>query len=59
MKDWVEKVSELVIGKKTDKKKLYTVLPYMDVSTFCICCKILICVVCIFVDLSFLVCNCC
>ena len=51
MKDWGERVSELVTGeeeeeeeeeeeKKTNNKKLYTVLSYLGVFTFCTCCKI-------------------
>ena len=45
MKNWGESVSELMIGKK-NYKKLYAVLSYLGVSTFCTCC-ILICLVCI------------
>ena len=41
MNDWGESVSELVMGKKTITKKLYTVLSYWGVFTFCTC-KILI-----------------
>ena len=44
MKDWGESVSELMI-KKNNYKKLYTVLSYLGVFTFCTCC-ILICLVC-------------
>jgi hypothetical protein len=47
VKDWGESVSELVIGKKDNNKKLYTALSYLSVFTFCTCCKILICLVCI------------
>jgi len=47
VKDWGENVSELVIGKKNNNKKLYTVLSCLGVFTFCICCKILVCLVCI------------
>ena len=48
VKDWGENVSELVIGKKkTNNKKLHTVLSYLGVFTFCTCCKILICLMCI------------
>ena len=48
VKDWGESVSELVIGKKNNNKKLYTVLSYLGVFTFRTRCKILICIVCIF-----------
>jgi len=47
VKDWGESVSELVIRKKNSNKKLYTVLSYLGVFTFCTCYKILICLVCI------------
>ena len=48
MKDWGENVSELVIGKKkNNNKKLYTVLSALGVFSFCTCCKILTCLVCI------------
>ena len=47
VKGWGESVSELVIGKKNNNKKLYTVLSCWGVFTFCTCCKILICLVCI------------
>jgi len=41
MKDWGESVSELVIEKKkTNNKKLYTVLSYLGVFTFSTRCKI-------------------
>jgi len=40
-----ESVSELMIGKKK-YKKLYTVLSYLGVFTFCTCC-FLICLTCI------------
>ena len=33
--------------KKNNYNKLYTVLPCLGVFTFCTCCKILICLVCI------------
>ena len=45
VKDCGESVSELMI-KKTNYKKLYAVLSYLGVFTFCSCC-ILICLVCI------------
>ena len=45
VKDWGESVSELMI-KKNNYNKLYTVLSYLGVFTFCTCCKILICLVC-------------
>ena len=47
VKDWGESVSELMIErkKKNNYKKLYTVLSYLGVFTFCTCC-ILICLVC-------------
>jgi len=45
VKDWGESVSELMIVKN-NYKKLYTVLSYLGVFTFCTCC-ILICLVCI------------
>jgi len=45
---WGENVSELAIGgKKTNNKKLYTVLSYWGVFTFRTRCKILIFLVCI------------
>ena len=47
VKDWGESVSELMIVKKNNNKKLYTVLSCLCVFTFCTCCKILICLVCI------------
>jgi len=47
VKDWGESVSELVIVKKNNYNKLYTVLSGLGVFTFCTCCKILICLVCI------------
>jgi len=47
VKDWGESVSELMIGKITNHNKLYTVLSWLGVFTFCACCKILICIVCI------------
>jgi len=46
VKDWGESVSELMIAKKNNYKKLYTVLCCLGVFTFCACCKILICLVC-------------
>jgi len=46
VKDWGENVSELMIGGGDNYKKLYTVLSYLGVFTFCTCC-ILICLVCI------------
>jgi len=46
VKDWGESVSELMIRKK-NYKKLYTVLSCLGVFTFCTCCKILNCLVCI------------
>ena len=48
MKGWGESMSELVTGQKNNKK-LYTVLSYWGVFTFCTCFKILICPVCIVV----------
>jgi len=36
-----------VCDKKPDRQKLYTVLSCLGVFTFCTCCKILICLVCI------------
>jgi len=33
--------------RKNNYKKLYTVLSCLGVFTFCTCCKILICLVCI------------
>jgi hypothetical protein len=54
VKDWGESVSELMI-KKNNYKKLYTVLPYLGVFTFCTCC-ILICLLCIVT--SFKLCCC-
>ena len=48
VKDWGESVSELVTGEsKSNNRKLYTVLSYWGVFTFCTRCKILICLVCI------------
>jgi len=47
VKDLGESVSELMSVKKNHHKKLYTVLSYLGVFTFCTCCKILICLVCI------------
>jgi len=44
--DWGESVSELMIVKKNNYKKLYTVLSCLGVFTFCNCCKILICLLC-------------
>ena len=44
-----ESVSELMIVKKTNYKKLYTVLSCLGVFTFCTCC-ILICLVCFVVS---------
>ena len=46
MKDWGESVSELMIEKKNNYNKLYTVLSYLGVFNFCTCC-ILICLACI------------
>ena len=43
--------------EKNNNKKLYPVLSYLGVFTFCTCCKILICLVCIVA--SFKLCNCC
>jgi len=40
VKDWGESVSKLVIGGANNNKKLYTVLTYLGVFTFCTCCKI-------------------
>ena len=45
MKDWGESVSELMIVKKNNYQKLYTVLSGWGVFTFCTCC-ILICLGC-------------
>ena len=51
VKDWGESVSELVIGKKNNNKKLYTVLSCWGVFTFCVhVVKFLICLVCIVVS---------
>jgi len=47
VKDWGESVSELMIVKKNNYKKLHTVLSCLGVFNFCACCKILICLVCI------------
>ena len=47
-----ESVSELMIIKNNNKK-LYTVLSYWCVFTFCRCCKILICLVCIVASFKF------
>ena len=49
VKAWGESVSELMFVKKNSNNKLYTVLSYWGVFTFCTCCKILICLVCIVV----------
>ena len=40
MKDWGESVSELMIveGGGNNYEKLYTVLSYLGVFTFCTCC---------------------
>ena len=57
MKDWGESVSELMIEKKNSYKKLYTVLSYLGVFTFCTCC-ILICLLVFLLVLSCVVCNC-
>jgi len=49
VKDWGESVSELIIwgvGEGNNYKKLYAVLSYLGVFTFCTCC-IRICLVCI------------
>ena len=46
VKDWGESVDELMIEKKNSYKKLYTVLSYLGVFTFCTR-SILICLVCI------------
>ena len=46
VKGWGESVSELMIEKKNHYKKLYAVLSYLGVFTFCTCC-ILTCLVCI------------
>jgi len=46
VKDWGESVSELMIVKKKNYKKLYTAVSCLGVFTFCTCCKILICLVC-------------
>ena len=43
--EWDEGVSELMIVKKKNYKKLYTVLSCLGVFTFCTC-KILICLTC-------------
>ena len=58
MKDWGESVSELMIVKKKNYKKLYTVLSYLGVFTFCTC-YILICLCVSLLVLSCLLCNCC
>jgi len=64
VKDWGESVIELMI-KKNNYKKLYTVLSYLGVFTFCTCC-ILICLVCIVASFKlscvyccYLMCVCC
>jgi len=57
VKGWGESVSELMIVKKNNYNKLYTVLSYLGVFTFCTCC-IVICLVCIVASFSCLVCNC-
>ena len=44
VKDWGESVSELMIVKKNNYKKLYTVLSCLGIFSFCTC--ILICLVC-------------
>jgi len=36
----------MIVKKKNNYKKLYTVLSCLGVCTFCTCCKILICLVC-------------
>jgi len=41
-----ESVSELMIVKKNNYKKLYTALSCLGVFNFCTCCKILICLLC-------------
>jgi len=53
VKDWGESVSELMIWGRGGEiyKKLYTVLSYMGVFTFCT--YILICLVCIVVSFKF------
>jgi len=58
MKDWGESECELIIVKKNNYKKLYTVLSCFGVFTFCTCCKILICLMCFFASfkLSFVYC---
>ena len=58
MKDWGESVSELMVVKKNNYNKLYTVLSCLGVFTFCTCCKILICIVCIVVILCVFVVLC-
>jgi len=35
VKDWGKSVCELIIEKKNNYKKLYTVLSYLGVCTFC------------------------
>jgi len=56
VKDWGrESVSELMIVKKNDYKKLYIVLSCLGAFTFCTCCKIIICLMCIVV----VMCICC
>ena len=57
MKGWGESVSELMI-KKNSYKKLHTVLFYLGVFNFCTCCN-QICIVCIVLVLSCVVCGCC
>ena len=47
VKEWGESVGELMMwGGKNNYKKLYAVVSYLGVFTFCTCC-ILICLVCI------------
>jgi len=46
VKDWGESMSELMIVKENNYKKLYTVLSCLGIFTFCTCCTILICLVC-------------
>jgi len=50
VKDWGESVSELMIVKNNYK---YTALSGLGVFTFCTCCKILICLVCIVARITF------
>ena len=59
VKDWGESLSELMIVKKSNCKKLYTVLSCLGVFTFCTCCKILICLVCFVAGVKLFLCNCC